>query len=40
MGHAVGDRVEVEVNSSLKYFVEIRAIEKGVDDESLDISAY
>ena len=40
MGRAVGDRVEVEVNSTLKYFVEIRAIEKGTDDESLDISAY
>ena len=40
MGHAVGDRIEVEVNSALKYFVELRAIEKGVDDESLDISAY
>ena len=40
MGHAVGDRVEVEVNPTLKYFVEIRAIEKGTDDESLDISAY
>ena len=40
MGHIVGDRVEVEVNPTLKYFVEIRAIEKGHDDESLEISAY
>ena len=40
MGHAVGDRIEVEVNPTLKYFVEIRSIEKGTDDESLDISAY
>jgi len=40
LGHAVGDRVEIEVNPSLKYFVEIRGIEKGTDDESLDISAY
>ena len=40
MGHKVGDRVQVEVNPALKYFVEIRAIEKGVDDESLDISTY
>ena len=40
MGHKVGDRVQVEVNPTLKYFVEIRAIEKGQDDESLEISAY
>ena len=40
MGHRVGDRVQVEVNPTLKYFVEIRAIEKGEDDESLDISMY
>ena len=40
LGHRVGDRVQVEVNPTLKYFVEIRAIEKGGDDESLDISAY
>ena len=40
MGRKVGDRVQVEVNPTLKYFVEIRAIEKGTDDESLDISMY
>ena len=40
LGHRVGDRVQVEVNPTLKYFVEIRAIEKGSDDASLDISAY
>lgn len=40
MGHQVGDRVQVEVNPTLKYFVEIRAIEKGQDDESLEISSY
>ena len=40
MGRKVGDRVQVEVNPTLKYFVEIRAIEKGEDDESLDISMY
>ena len=28
MGHQVGDRVEVEVSPNMKYFVEIRAIEK------------
>jgi hypothetical protein len=30
----------VEVSPAMKYFVEIRAIEKGTDDDSLDISAY
>ena len=40
MGHKVGDRVQVEVNANLSYFVVIRAIEKGHDDETLKISAY
>ena len=40
LGHRVGDRVQVEVSPELKYFVEVRAIEKGRDDDSLDISAY
>ena len=40
LGHRVGDRVQVEVSPGLKYFVEIRAIEKGKDDDSLEISSY
>ena len=40
MGHRVGDRVQVEVSPELKYFVEIRAIEKGKDHDSLEISSY
>lgn len=40
MGHKVGDRVQVEINPELKYFVEIRAIEKGEDDASMEISSY
>ena len=40
MGRKAGDRVQVEVNPELKYFVEIRRIEKGEDDESMEISAY
>ena len=40
VGQRVGDRVQVEVNPTLKYFMEIRAIEKGEDDESLEISSY
>ena len=40
MGHKVGERVQVEIDQTRKYFMEIKAIEKGFDDESLDISAY
>ena len=40
MGHQVGDRVQVEVNPNLKYFVEIRAIDKGRDDENMEINSY
>ena len=40
MGGKIGDRVQVEVSPTMKYFVEIRGIEKGEDDESLEISSY
>lgn len=40
LGHRAGERVQVVVDSGTNYFVEIRAIEKGTDDASLDISAY
>jgi len=40
LGHRVGDRVQVTVSPEVKYFVEVRKIEKGEDDESLNISAY
>ena len=40
IGHKVGDRVEVVVNESYSYFILIRKIEKGQDDESLPISSY
>ena len=40
LGHQVGDRVQVAVRDDLKYFVVIRAIEKGEDDPSLAISSY
>jgi len=40
MGRKAGDRVQVEVSPTVKYFVEIRTIEKGEDDESLEISSY
>ena len=40
MGHRTGERVEVTVSPEMKYTLEIRKIEKGSDDESLDISSY
>ena len=40
LGRRVGDRVHVTVSPELGYDVEIRAIEKGRDDESLEISSY
>lgn len=40
MGRRAGDRVQVEVGPEMKYFVEIRRIEKGEDDESMEISSY
>ena len=40
IGPQVGERLCVEGDPTRKYFVEIRSIEKGFDDESLDISAY
>lgn len=40
LGHRTGDRVLVEVSPELKYHLVIRAIEKGSDDESMEISSY
>ncbi len=40
MGHRVGERVCVTVNPEMTYYVEIRSIEKGADNEELPISAY
>ena len=40
MGKKVGDRVLITVNPSYSYYVVIRHIEKGQDDESLNISAF
>ena len=40
MGHKVGERVYVKVSEDYGYWAEIRSIEKGQDDESLEISAY
>ena len=40
LGRRAGERVEVSVSPAVSYFVEIRKIEKGEDDETLDISSY
>lgn len=40
LGRRVGDRVLVQVNESYAYYLVIRAIEKGRDDESLPIRGY
>lgn len=40
MGHRVGDRVMVKVNDDYSYYVVIKAIHKGDDDDSLPIHSY
>lgn len=40
MGAVVGDRVLVRVNENMSYYVTVRSIEKGVDNEELPISGY
>ena len=40
LGHRVGDRVEVQVDTGTRYFLSIRSIEKGQDDDTLEISSY
>ena len=40
MGSRVGDRVLVKVNDEYSYYVQVRSIQKGADDDSLPISAF
>lgn len=40
MGKSVGDRVLVTVSEKMSYYVEIRRITKGEDNEELPISGY
>lgn len=40
LGKKVGDRICVKVNDSYSYFVVIRKITKGKDDENIPISSY
>ena len=40
MGRKVGDRVRVRVSDDVEYYIQIRALEKGKDDDSLPIRSY
>lgn len=40
LGKKVGDRILVKVNDNYSYYIVIRKIEKGEDDESIPISTY
>lgn len=40
MGHKVGDRILIEVSPTMSYYVQIRKITKGEDNDSLPISGY
>ena len=40
MGHKAGERVLVQVNEKYSYYIQIRSVEKGTDDDSLPISSY
>ncbi len=40
MGRKAGERVLVEVNEKMSYYVKILSFEKGVDNEDLPISGY
>lgn len=40
MGKKVGDRVNVKVSDDYNYDIVIKKIEKGTDDDSLEIRKY
>lgn len=40
MGRRVGDRVLVKVSDDVSYYVQIRALEKGSDDDTLSIRSF
>lgn len=40
MGHKVGDRVHVEINSNVGYYVEIRSIKNTEDDGSIELRKF
>ena len=40
LGHKVGERVFVQIGEKGGYWAQIRAIEKGTDDDTMDIAPY
>ena len=40
MGKKVGDRVKVKVNDEYSYFIVVKKIEKGEDDQTLEIRKF
>ena len=40
VGHKAGDRVQVTVSPEMQYYVQIKSVEKGEDDATMEISAY
>ena len=40
MGRKEGDRILVEVSPTMSYYVQVRKITKGADNEDLPISGY
>ena len=40
MGHKLGDRILVEVSPTMSYYVQVRKITKGEDNDDLPISGY
>lgn len=40
MGHRVGDRIFVQLETGGGYYAQIRAVEKGADDPTMEISPY
>ncbi len=40
LGHKVGERIRIVVNEEYSYYIVIRSVEKGQDDDSLPISAF
>ncbi len=40
MGKHIGDRVNVKIDQDYSYFIVIKSIEKGIDDDSLEIRKF
>ena len=40
VGHKAGDRFQVTVSPEMQYYVQIKRVEKGEDDATMEISAY